>query len=173
MEYTSKHQQADKNINNNDSWRNKDANEAALTNTAGACGIYQKVFPHAACYTQSNTETFGRLDSLLDDWKLFYSSSTDTLYEKESSANWRIWNRNQGRQPTRMQGFRRSMQWRLDCPEHSQPTTVTAGTVKRIQGTTSIRALPPEGAQKWWYEMVEPTEHIECLAQGFREGTVI
>jgi hypothetical protein len=39
MEYTSKPQQADKNINNNDSQRNKDAKEAARTNTAGACEI--------------------------------------------------------------------------------------------------------------------------------------
>jgi hypothetical protein len=69
---------------------------------------------------------------LPDDWKWFYAITTDTLYEKELNNNWRLWNRNQGRRPTRMQGFRQSMQSRPACPEHSQPTTVTAGTVKRI-----------------------------------------
>jgi hypothetical protein len=74
---------------------------------------------------------------------------------------------------TRMQGFRRSLQWRPARPVHSKPTTVTAGTFKQIQGTKPSRTLLPEAAQKWCYEMVEPTEHIESLAQGFRAGTAI
>jgi hypothetical protein len=110
---------------------------------------------------------------LPDDWKCFFAIDTDTLYEKESEDSWRVWNRNQGRRPTRMQGFRRSLQWRSARPVHSKPTTVTAGTVKRIKGTKPSRTLLPEAAQKWWYEMVEPTEHIESLAQGFRAGTAI
>jgi hypothetical protein len=72
-----------------------------------------------------------------------------------------------------MQGFRRSLQWRPSCPELCQPTTVTTGTIKHIQGTKTVRILPPEVANKWWYEMVESTENLERLAQGFREGTVI
>jgi hypothetical protein len=31
----------------------------------------------------------------------------------------------------------------------------------------------PEAAHKWWYELVESTENIDRLAQGFREGTAI
>jgi hypothetical protein len=33
--------------------------------------------------------------------------------------------------------------------------------------------LPPEAANKWWYEMVESTENPEQLAQGSSEGTAI
>jgi hypothetical protein len=68
--------------------------------------------------------------SLPEDWKLFYSLlDTDTMHEKESADNWRQWNHNQGKRPTRMQGFRRSLQWRPSCPELCQPTTVTTGTI--------------------------------------------
>jgi hypothetical protein len=107
---------------------------------------------------------------------LVYSPTQDRLFERDDTHIWHQRTRNQGHQPTRFQGFRRTHNTIEELPPDTVPTTVYGNDpqVVRHQGITTVE-LPEEDDNKilWWNEPIHIMTNIEELITGIQQGSAI
>jgi hypothetical protein len=78
------------------------------------------------------------------EWDWFYSPTQDRLFERDDTHTWHQRTRNQGHQPTRFQGFRRTHNTIEELPPDTVPTTVYGNDPQ----VADIKALPLSNCQK-------------------------
>jgi hypothetical protein len=97
----------------------------------------------------------------------------DTVFEWNADT-WIQRDRNPSNQPTRFQGFRRTMYHTDELPPDALPNTAYGSQIVYIQGTAPI-SVPddPEADQKWWNEIVHIPIDLQPLLTGIRNGTAV
>jgi hypothetical protein len=106
-------------------------------------------------------------------WKWFYSPNQDSLFEQEHECSWIRHARNQGTLTPRHQGFRRTAIRSQQLPADAQPTTIYGRHIKRMRGSQLIQTPPPTTVARWWYEMLQPSDHHASIIQGIVDGTAL
>jgi hypothetical protein len=112
-------------------------------------------------------------------WDWFYSPTEDRLFERSDHYGWHTRERNQGHQPARFQGFRRTNNFISDLPTDATPTTISGQgpQVVRHEGITTVELEEDDTDDDedicWWNEPIEIMENIVDLVTAIQQGTAI
>jgi exonuclease III len=107
-------------------------------------------------------------------WKWFFDASTNTLYERTNTTEWKQYKVQHRHRTRRNQSFIAVNDVCTVLPPNAIPTTVTGrGNSRRHTGTANVHLFDPEPEDKWWGVIIEHPDNFDALIQGIQNHTAV